>query len=178
MSWLLLAVQLILSVVFLLAATGKVLRSEEFAAALRLSHLPPTLVAPLRAAVPVVELGLALALVLGTPESLPVALAITVVLLGAFTAWMIWVRSRRLRVRCGCFGTGSAEVGRRTIARNLLLTLLALLGLALAARATSPLPGPSLPMAVLVSSVGLIVALLLALRTALPSLAMKLDQLE
>ncbi len=62
MSWLLLAPQVILSAVLLVAATEKTLRSEEFFAALRLSHLPAGSVAPIGAAVPLVELMLALAL--------------------------------------------------------------------------------------------------------------------
>ena len=61
-SWLLLALQVILSVVLLIAATEKMLRAEEFFAALRLSHLPAGAIAPLGIAVPVLELTLALAL--------------------------------------------------------------------------------------------------------------------
>jgi hypothetical protein len=46
LSWLLLALQVILSAVLLVAATEKMLRSEEFFAALRLSHLPVGSIAP------------------------------------------------------------------------------------------------------------------------------------
>ena len=60
-SWLLVALQVILSVAFLVAATEKALRSEEFFAALRLSHLPAGSVAPIGVAVPALELMLALA---------------------------------------------------------------------------------------------------------------------
>jgi len=42
LSWLLLALQVTLSVVLLVAATEKTLRAEEFFAALRLSYLPPS----------------------------------------------------------------------------------------------------------------------------------------
>ena len=42
MSWLLLALQVTLSVVLHVAATEKTLRAEEFFAALRLSYLPPS----------------------------------------------------------------------------------------------------------------------------------------
>jgi hypothetical protein len=62
LSWLLLALQVILSVVLLVAATEKTLRSEEFFAALRLSHLPAGLIAPIGVAVLALELTLALAL--------------------------------------------------------------------------------------------------------------------
>ena len=178
MSWLLLALQLTLGSVLLAAAVGKALRSEEFLAALRLSHLPAGAVAPIGVAVPLVELGLAVALLLATPGSLPIAFGATLVVLGGFTVWMVWVRSRRLRVRCGCFGTGGSEVGGRTIGRNALLLLLALGGLVLASRTESPLPGPSLSMAVAVTSLGMCFALLLALRAAWPQLALTLERAE
>jgi hypothetical protein len=64
LSWLLLALQVMLSVAFLVAATEKTLRAEEFFAALRLSHLPAGAIAPIGVAVPAVELTLALALLL------------------------------------------------------------------------------------------------------------------
>ena len=64
LSWLLLALQVILSAVLLVAATEKTLRSEEFFAALRLSHLPAGSIAPIGVAVPALELTLALALLL------------------------------------------------------------------------------------------------------------------
>ena len=115
------------------------------------------------AAVPALELTLALALLLA-PARLPLAFGVAALVLGAFTAWMGWVRARRLRVRCGCFGPGGGYVGPRTIGRNLLLLGLALAGLVLAGQTRSPLPGPSLAMAVTVTSLGLCLALLLALR--------------
>ncbi len=62
LSWLLLALQVILSAVLLVAATEKTLRAEEFFAALRLSHLPAGSIAPIGVAVPALELTLALAL--------------------------------------------------------------------------------------------------------------------
>jgi hypothetical protein len=178
MSWLLLAVQLVLSTVLLLAGTGKVLRSDEFSAALRLSHLPTVCVRVLQLAVPVLELGLALALVLATPRLLPFALAGTAALLAVFTIWMGWVRAHRLRVQCGCFGPGGPRVGGRSIARNLLLLVLALGGLGLAVRVDSPLPeSPSLWLTVTATAAGMLVALLVALQAALPALALSLDRL-
>jgi hypothetical protein len=61
-SWLLLALQVILSAVLLVAAIEKTLRAEAFFAALRLSHLPAGSIAPIGVAVPALELTLALAL--------------------------------------------------------------------------------------------------------------------
>jgi hypothetical protein len=173
---LLLASQVILGAVFLVAATEKVLRSEEFFAALRLSHLPAGSIAPIGIAVPVLEVTLALALLLAPATWLPHVFGATVLILGVFVAWMGWVRARGLSVRCGCFGPDGGHVGPRTIGRNLLLLALALGGLVLAGQTRTPLPGPSLAMAVTVTSLGVCLALLLALRTAWPHLILSIEQ--
>lgn len=178
MSWLLLALQLILSAALLVAATEKLLRSEEFLAALRLSHLPAETIAPVGAAVPALELALALALLLAPAPWLPPAFAAAALLLAAFTAWMFWVRARGLRVRCGCFGPGGGHVGPGAIGRNLLFLALALAGLALAMQTPTPLPGASLPMAVAVTSLALCLALLLALRAAWPTLILSFGRYQ
>jgi hypothetical protein len=178
LAWLLLALQGILSVVLLVAATEKMLRSEEFFAALRLSHLPAGAIAPIGVAVPALELTLALALLLAPARWLLLALGAAAIIFGAFTVWMGWVRARRLRVRCGCFGPGGGHVGPRIIGRNLLLLALALGGLVLAGRTRTPLPDPSLAMVVTVTSLGLCLALLLALRAAWPHLILSFERYQ
>ncbi len=67
MAYLLLTCQIALAVIFLVAATGKLLQSEQFIAALRLSHLPRALVTPTAVLTPTLELCLAVGLVLSTP---------------------------------------------------------------------------------------------------------------
>jgi hypothetical protein len=176
LSWLLLASQVILGAVLLIAATEKALRAEEFFAALRLSHLPAASVAPIGVAVPALELTLALALLLVPASWLPHVFGATALVLGVFVAWMGWVRARGLRVRCGCFGPDGGYVGFRTLGRNFLLLALALGGLVLAGQTRTPLPGPSLEMAVTVTSLGLSLALLLALRIAGPHLVLSIEQ--
>ena len=178
LSWLLLALEVILSVVLLVAATEKTLRSEEFFAALRLSHLPATSIVPIGVAVPALELTLALALLLAPARWLPLTFGAAALLLAVFTVWMGWVQARRLRVRCGCFGPGGGYVDPRTIGRNLLLLALALAGLVLAGQTRAPLPGPSLAMAVTVTALGLSLALLLALRAAWPHLIFSFEQYQ
>jgi hypothetical protein len=128
--------------------------------------------------VPALELTLALALLLAPARWLPLVFLATALVLGAFTAWMGWVRARRLRVRCGCFGPGGGHVGSRTIGRNLLLLALALGGLVLAGQTRTPLPGPSLAMVVTMTSVGVCLALLLALRAAWPHMVLSFDQYQ
>jgi len=178
LSWLLLALLVILSVVLLIAATVKTLRSEEFLAALRLSHLPAGSIAPIGIAVPALELTLALALLLAPAQWLPFVFFAAALVLGAFTAWMVSVRARRLRVRCGCFGPGGGQIGSRTIGRNLLLVALALGGLVLSEQTRTPLPSPSLELAVTVTSLAVCLALLLALRNAWPYLALSFEQYQ
>jgi hypothetical protein len=178
LSWLLLAMQGILSVVLLIAATEKTLRAEEFLAALRLSHLPASSIAPIGVAVPALELTLALALLLAPAKWLPLAFLAAALTFGTFTAWMGWVRAHRLRVRCGCFGPGGGQVGPRTIGRNLLLLALALGGLVLTSQTRTPLPGPSLAMAVTVTSLAVCLALLLALRTIWLHLILSFEQYQ
>jgi hypothetical protein len=178
LSWLLLALQVILSVTLLVAATEKTLRAEEFFAALRLSHLPAGAIAPIGVVVPALELLLALALLLAPVQWLPLAFGAAAFVLGAFTAWMGRVRARRLRVRCGCFGPGGGQVGPRTIGRNVLLLALALAGVVLAGQTRSPLPDPSLAMAVTVTALGLCLALLIALRTAWPHLILSFEEYQ
>jgi hypothetical protein len=172
------ALQATLSAVVLVAATEKTLRSDEFFAALRLSHLPESAITPIGVAVPALELTLALALVLAPASWLPLAFLATALTFGAFTVWMISVRARRLRVRCGCFGLRGGHVGPRMIGRNLVLLGLALAGLVLAGQTLSALPGPSLPMVITVTSLCVCLALLLALRSAWPYLILSFDQYQ
>lgn len=160
MNYLLLACQVGLALVLILAATGKLVNSEQFRAALRLSHLSSTLVSIISVLIPPVELCLAAALVLGTPRILPGIMISTTLLLAAFTAWMWFVHSRGVHVRCGCFGTGGSEVGLHTILRNAFLIVIALIGLTLALNTLSPLPALSLWWIMAVVSCSMVVMLL------------------
>ena len=70
-----LALQVILSAVFLVAATKKTLRSEQFFVTLRLSHQPAGSIMPIGVAVPALELALAMALLLAPARNAVEALA-------------------------------------------------------------------------------------------------------
>ncbi|MGH2531948.1 MAG: MauE/DoxX family redox-associated membrane protein [Thermomicrobiales bacterium] len=177
LSWLLLAIQLVLATVLLLAATGKALHPDDFAAALRLSHLPSRLDRPLTVVIPLIEFGLTLTLILSTPRTLPFVLSATAMLFGIFTVWMIWIRANHLRVRCGCFGLGGKEVGWRIIGRNGLLIVLSVAGIFLTVRAQSPLPDLSFWMVVSVTSVSMCVALVAVLREMAPQLLLTGERL-
>jgi len=177
-TWILAALQVALASVLFLAAIGKALRSDEFTAALRLSHIPTPLVTPLAFIVPLVEAALAALLVLAPARWLPETLGATAGLLLLFTLWMASVRMRHLRVRCGCFGPGGTDVGPQTIGRNALFVLAALGALLLARQTESVLPGPSFAMVVAVTALAMCLALVDALRTAWPFLAVTFDRLQ
>jgi len=177
-TWILAALQIALASVLFLAAIGKALRSDEFTAALRLSHIPTPLVTPVAIVVPLVEASLAALLVLAPVRWLPATLTATLVLFLLFTLWMASVRMRRLRIRCGCFGPGGADVGPQTIGRNALFVLAALVALLLVRQGATLLPGPSFAMVVAVTSLAMSLALLDALRTAWPHLAVTFDRLH
>jgi hypothetical protein len=174
----LLVLQVVLAGTFVAAASAKGLRADEFLAALRLSYLPEWTVRPLALLVPGLEVALAGWLLLAPPDRLVAPFAASAALLAAFTLWMGWVSGRRLRVRCGCFGGDGGEVGPRTLARNAILLLAALGGLALASRVASPLPGPSWEAAASVLALGLCVALVQALRLVWPNLVLSYERLR
>lgn len=172
LPFLLAAGQLSLATVLLIAATGKILRNTHFVMAIRSSGIGEPLVAPAAFLIPGIELVLAAALVMSGSSVLPMTFGATAILLGVFTAWMIWVYRRGLQLTCGCFGTGSADIGPRTIVRNTVLIILALGGGVLATRAHSPLPEPSIWLAIVVSSLGLCIMLALALRQGVGALVL------
>lgn len=174
MSLVLLLLQIGLAAMFVVAATGKFLRSEEFATALRLSRLPEAVVPPLVVGVPALEAAVALWLVLASPGALPAAFLAAALLLAAFTLWMASVSGRRLSVSCACFGAASGTVGTATIGRNVALFVAALAGWQLSRTTASPLPGPTLPMAVAATSLAMALALAVAARTALPFMKLTL----
>jgi hypothetical protein len=176
MAWLLLMIQFLLCVVLLLAATGKALRPDDFASALRLSHFPARIVMALSIAIPVAEVSLVFALLVSTSRTLPFALGVTVVLFGAFCVWMILVRAQNLRVVCGCFGRAGEGVGRRTIIRTGSLVLVAAAGAYLATQVQSPLPDPSFWMVVTVTSLSTSLALLVAAAEVVPNLHLGVEQ--
>jgi len=178
MAFLLLACQVVLAVVLLVAATGKLLNSEQLAAALRLSHIPKALITPLMALTPILELCLAFGLVLSTPHLLPLAMAGTVGLLSVFTIWMLTVYNRGLRLRCGCFGPGRADIGLGTILRNCLLIALSVGGFVLSLYTHSLFPVPSFWMIVTALSLGMCVMLLWSLQQAKAALILSMAQLR
>jgi hypothetical protein len=178
MSWLLLTIQITIAATFLLAATGKILRPSQFEFALGSLGLTNSARAQLQIEIPLIEIAVAAAVLFATTSSLAVAFGLAVALIAAFTVWMVWVTAHGLAMTCGCFGTGSGEVGRRTIARNVVLIVLSGSGFVFSMKISSPLPEPTPLMAVVVSASGLVLMLVAALRITVPRLVLTLDDLR
>ncbi|MGI9253210.1 MAG: MauE/DoxX family redox-associated membrane protein [Thermomicrobiales bacterium] len=173
---LLLVLQLALGALFVGSGTSKLVQTTDFAAALRLSRLPESVVAVATIAVPVLEIALAAWLFLASAAWLPESFLACSTLLAIFTVWMLGVSARKLAVRCGCFGAGGGYVGTATIARNLVLIALALAGWWLGNRNVSPLGGVSLAAVISWSSLALSVALVQVARIAVPYMTLTYDR--
>lgn len=156
MSYLLLICQLVLALTMLLAATGKILHHEQLLTALRESNFNHGSEFAIAFFTPIIELLLAIGLLLNTDETLSLLFLLSTGLLLLFTAWMLNAYIRGLRIRCGCFGNENTVIGLGTLARNVVLLLLAVGGFQLTHVTESPLPTPSLwlLMSVLAGMVG------------------------
>lgn len=134
-----LGARLVLAALFAAAAVPKILDPVSFARDVENYHLlSPELVALVAVALPPLELVLALALLTGVHAR--GAALVTGGLLLAFAAGMAQAIARGIDLDCGCFGSAMAmEVSGWTIARNLVLTLLAWL---VAAAPDVPFLGP------------------------------------
>jgi hypothetical protein len=178
MPQLLLACQIGLSLVFLLAANGKLLNTHDFMQAIRVLRLTLGFEYALAVVLIAVEICLSLALLLSSRLWLPFTMVVSVVALLTFTAWMIFVYAKGLQVTCGCFGTGESVVGYRSIFRNLILIGVGLLGFALSLSVVSPLPSLSLWLVITVTSMALIVMLVQAFYNVRPKLLLSQGDLR
>jgi uncharacterized membrane protein YphA (DoxX/SURF4 family) len=111
--WLATGARLLLGVVFVVAGALKV---PDPAAALRAVRayrlLPETLVAPVAFGLPVVEIAVGLALLVGVfvrTAALAAAVLLAVFVVAVGSAW-----ARGLQIDCGCFGGGGQVAAGRT----------------------------------------------------------------
>jgi Methylamine utilisation protein MauE len=137
------AAQLLLAVVLIAAAGGKVIRGREMVGALRLSRVPAAPAKLLSILVPAAELTLGFSLLVARDGALRLAFGATALLLVAFTGWLAWVRVNRLGIRCGCFGASSKEVTSLTLARNVSLIAIAIVAVFASGNTSSALPETS-----------------------------------
>jgi hypothetical protein len=165
MSWVLAALQITLGATFIVSAAGKLMAPASLAAALRQSGIPGWWAARLTGTVTCLEFAVAAALMLTAGSNLRMALAATLSMLGLFTAWMVWVLARGLRLECACFGSGGSPIGARTIVRNLTLAAAAVAALVLAGWTTTPLPAATVWMVATVFAGGAALVLVVAVWT-------------
>ena len=124
------------------AAAGKLLRWNEWRAALAAYRLPPRLEVAARAGTPILELGVSGLLM---SPAFRAGAALTVALLAAFS--LVVLRGRSLqgeRLPCGCFGRSRDHDYRTMLLRNALLGILAAAVL-VSDREGSVLAGLSIP---------------------------------
>ncbi len=111
------------------------------------------------------ELGLALALIIG--QGMPVVLTLTCGLLAVFTLLVAVALRRRQSFACFCFG-GEEELSRATLIRNLLLVALSTLLLSAALVSADRLGDPK--MLLLTAMLAITALAMTALLTRLPKL--------
>lgn len=117
--------RLLLAAVFGVAGALKLADPSAFATQIANYHLFPATAPVVAATLPVLELILATALLLGpvpwrraaAVASLPVLLAFLIAVTAAY--------ARGIDIDCGCFGSGGGKIGPLTIARNAGLLLAA-----------------------------------------------------
>jgi thiol-disulfide isomerase/thioredoxin len=120
-----LACRLLLAAVFVVSAVSKLRDAAGARQAIEDFGLPRPLVRPIAAALPIVELGLGVLLVVADPAATLGAVG-SLLLLSAFTATIVLNLLRGRQVDCHCFGRLSGgPAGWRTVTRNAVLLLLA-----------------------------------------------------
>ena len=120
----LLIARLALAIVFFIAGASKLADRASWRATMLEFGLPPFLTPFLAVALPVAELGVAMALLPGTSASWGALGAL--ILLGAFSVGLVNLLVRGRHAECRCFGAlHSSPVGWSTLARNVALALIA-----------------------------------------------------
>ncbi|HZT85691.1 MAG TPA: MauE/DoxX family redox-associated membrane protein [Gaiellaceae bacterium] len=169
--------RLLLAATFLVSASGKFIGGgDQLGSALRLSVPRP--VARLGAsAVTPLEFVVAALLLFGNEGTFEIGLVAAAGLLLVFTGWMISVLLRGLEVECSCFGPTGVAVGWRSVARNALLVSLALADLMVMPSGGGAI-GTSLWSALALAACAVLVILAVAMRRAIPALALSLEQVR
>ncbi|MGX7824648.1 MauE/DoxX family redox-associated membrane protein [Actinokineospora sp. 24-640] len=143
MAYLVFAARCLLVLVFAASAVGKLRGRAAFAAFVQataaLAPLAGRYSAPLAGAVVAAEVGIVV--LLAVPATAAVGLAAALVLLSAFTAAIALALRRGSSAPCRCFGGsgGDRPVGTSDLARNAVLALAAVTGLAGPVGAGDPL---------------------------------------
>lgn len=116
-----------LALAFAYAAGTKFYDRERFTAVLTAGGLGPGAARAAAVAVPAAEVAVAAGIVVGTPTSQRVALAVLVAMLGGFNGWLVHLDRRRVRVPCRCFGSDAQTRLGQALVRNAVLAAVAVL---------------------------------------------------
>lgn len=130
MSDLGLAARAALVVVFAVAAYGKLVDRGALAGVMRAMGLPVIPAVIVAAA----ELACVMLLVIAPAAGFSLALA----LLAAFTAGLVNAIRRSAHLACRCFGASTAPIGKSHVVRNVVLVVLAAMGLVTTQTASIP----------------------------------------
>jgi hypothetical protein len=169
--------RLFLAATFLISGSAKfVSGGDQLANALSLS-VPRRLARVGAVAVTPLEFLIAALLLFGDARTFEIGLVGSAALLIVFSAWMVSVLFRGLQVRCSCFGPNGAAVSWRSVARNLALVAVAVVGLASVSNGSDPL-GSSLWSGLALAGAALLLIFGIAVRRALPALALSLEQVS
>lgn len=109
----------LLALVFLLAAVGKLRDREATRTAAIDLGVPHRMAGAVPVALPAVELGVGVALLV--PAAAGIAACAAVALVTAFSTLVAVQLGRGRRPSCNCFGAGAAPIGATTVVRNALL---------------------------------------------------------
>ena len=127
MSWVVLALRLVLSAIFIVAGFSKAGHADQFAAQIAgFRLLPQFAIAPLAIALPYLEMLLGAYLILGLFTRISAWTA--VVLLAIFDGAIASAVVRGMTVSCGCFGPNDTTVTTWSeVARDAVFVLLAVI---------------------------------------------------
>ena len=151
----------LLGLTFAWAALAKVLRPQQWRAALRAYRLPPGWAGIAAPGVPLLETAAAVLVLSGRTH---LGAAVSLFLLAAFSTALLYVQQKRgAKVPCGCFGRATERDYRLMLGRNALLAgLAAVLLLAsddvwFADDLSAPSSGDLVPAALVIAGVALCV---------------------
>ncbi|MFG1871621.1 MauE/DoxX family redox-associated membrane protein [Micromonospora arborensis] len=146
MPYLLLMLRCLIAATFLVASAGKVSSSgrfREFVASVQdMGVVPRSWTTPVAALVVTLEIGVWALLAVPGRDAGIAGFLLAAALLSAFTAGIALSMRNGARAACRCFGVSNAPLGRRHLARNLLLTAGAVAGGVLIVAGDSARPHP------------------------------------
>ncbi|GAA2435006.1 MauE/DoxX family redox-associated membrane protein [Streptomyces mauvecolor] len=161
MAYVLLAVRVLVGIVFVASATGKVRSAAAFRSFEDSAHSMGVPARLSRSVAVAVIAGECAAVVLLAVWPVP-GFALTVLLLAAFTTGIVRTLRSGTKASCACFGASTAPIGRRHLVRNTALLALAALGMAAGLAGT---PTPTEAAGILVAAFGALVGALLVIFT-------------